>query len=371
MTNPMKLEDVARIAGVSRSTVSRVINDDRRVSEAVRTRVRDVIVSTNYYPNAAARSLMTRRTGNIGLIFPREFASMFSDPWSSQLIKGCLDGSENANLSLVLMLESTEDPAQVDRFFGRVVRERHLDGIVLASHHIEDALIARLREGEFPYVLVGRDAATEAHFVDIDNRLAARTATEHLIDHGYRCLGLITGPHHLLTARDRTNGFMDALAGAGMEPHSHEPPSGGFSQRDGYYAAQSLLRGRRRPDAIFAANDAMAIGVIQAARESGLAIPDDLAIVGFDDLDANTVFRTELTTIRQPTEEMGRHAIGMLAAMIDNAPSTPNQHWIDAELIRRGSCGCSPTHPPSDSRSTHGKEDGSFPAAAADLIVQT
>ena len=370
MTSLMKLEDVARIAGVSRSTVSRVINDNPRVSDVVRARVRDVIATTHYHPNAAARSLVTRRTDNIGLIFPREFASMFSDPWSSQLIKGCLAGSEDANLSLMLMLESTEDAVLMADFFERLVRERHLDGIVLASHHIEDALIGQLRDGQFPYVLVGRDAATKAHFVDIDNRLAARTATEHLIEHGYRSLALITGPEHLLTARDRSDGFMDALSAAGMEPHSQDPPSGHFSQRDGYYAAQSLLGGPGRPDAIFAANDAMAIGAIQAARESGLAIPDDLAIVGFDDLDANTVFRTELTTIRQPTEEMGRHAIAMLAAMIADAPSEPNQNWIDAELIRRGSCGCSPAQHSFDGRSGHGKGDRSY-AAAADLIVQT
>ncbi len=371
MTGLMKLEDVARIAGVSRSTVSRVINDDRRISDAVRKRVLDVIAKTHYHPNAAARSLVTRRTGNIGLIFPRLFSSMFSDPWSSQLIKGCLGGSELAELSLMLMLESTEDPVSMSRFFDRLVRERHLDGVVLASHHIEDALTELLPSGDFPYVLVGRDMGTRANFVDIDCRLAARTATNHMIEHGYRSIAVITGPRHLLTAKDRSDGFMDALEAAGLEPHSREPLSGEFAQRDGYYAARALLREQGRPEAIFAANDAMAIGAIQAARELGMRVLDDLAVVGFDDLEINTVFHTELTTIRQPTEEIGRHAVAMLAAMIAKAPPEPKQHWIDAELILRGSCGCPPARRSTGDKQGQGKEDGSFAAAAAHLIVQT
>lgn len=369
----MKLEDVARIAGVSRSTVSRVINDDRRVSEAVRTRVRDIIVSTNYHPNAAARSLMTRRTGNIGVIFPRVFASMFSDPWSSELIKGCLDGCEDADLNLMLMLESTEAPVPMDRLFERLVQGRHLDGIVLASHDIEDALIPRLLAADFPYVLVGRDRANSAHFVDIDNRLAARTATEHLIGHGHRNIAVIVGPANLVTAKDRFEGFMDALHDAGLEPHSREPLSGGFIQREGHAAASELLAGLGRPDAVFATNDAMAIGTMQAARELGMHVPDDLAVVGFDDVETNRVFHTELTTIRQPTEEMGRHAIAMLAAMIEEMPSGPRQLWIDTQLIVRGSCGCPPVNnqsvvPGHDGR--QGKEESSLEPVAASLSIQ-
>lgn len=369
----MKLEDVARIAGVSRSTVSRVLNDDRRVSEAVRTRVRDVIASTNFHPNAAARSLMTRRTGNIGVIFPRAFASMFSDPWSSELIKGCLDGCEVVDLNLMLMLESTEVPVAMDRLFERLVQGRHLDGIVLASHDIEDALIPRLLASDFPYVLVGRDKASCAHFVDIDNRAAARTATEHLIGHGHRNLAVITGPANLVTAMDRFDGFMDAVNDAGLEPHSREPLSGGFIQREGHAAALALLAGPRRPDAVFATNDAMAIGTMQAARELGMRVPDDLAVIGFDDVETNRVFKTELTTIRQPIEEMGRHAITMLAAMISTMPTEPRQHWMDSELIVRGSCGCPTVCNQSvvlDPEFLHGKEEGPLAPVAASLSVQ-
>lgn len=336
----MNLEDVARIAGVSRSTVSRVLNDDRRVSEAARTRVQEVIASTNYHPNAAARSLVTRRTGNVGLIFPRTFASLFANPWASQLIKGCLGSCEVEELNLMLMLESTEDPVAMAAFFERLMRGRHLDGIVLASHDIEDALIERLVGGSVPYVLVGRDAMNIAHFVDVDNRRLARMATEHLIGHGYRNIAVITGPAILVTARDRYVGYMDALDAAGLEPHSPEPLRGEFNQRDGFLAARALLDSPARPDAIFATNDEMAIGAIQAGRELGLRVPEDVAVMGFDDVEINRVFSTDLTTIRQPTEEIGRHAITMLAAMIDRMPSQPEQHWIDAELILRGSCGC-------------------------------
>lgn len=363
----MKLEDVARIAGVSRSTVSRVLNEDRRVSGAVRARVLEVIADTNYHPNAAARTLVTRRTGNVGLVFPKAFASMFSDPWSSQLIHGCLDGSEAADLSLMLMLGATEDDASMATFFERLIRGRHLDGIVLGSHHRDDALIARLIGGDFPYVLVGHDADNRAHFVDIDNRAAARKATEHLIGHGYRSIATITGPDFLVTAQDRLEGFMDAMEAAALEPHSRHPLTGGFIERDGHLAARELLGTPGQPDAIFAANDAMAIGTMRAARERGLRIPDDLALVGFDDVDTNRVFHTDLTTIRQPTEELGRDAIAMLATLIADMPTEPRQQWVDADLVIRGSCGC-PTSEQGLNAHLDGKEEPAY-AAPASLIT--
>jgi hypothetical protein len=170
----LNLEDIAEMAGVSRSTVSRVLNEDPRVSDAVRARVRQVIKETRYHPNAAARSLATHRSNIIGLVFPRVFTMMFSDPWASVLIKGCIEGSERTDLSLIHMLVSTDDQVAVDRFFERSVMGRHLDGVILASHVVGDRLVERLQESDFPYVLVGRDAERRANFVDIDNRQATK-----------------------------------------------------------------------------------------------------------------------------------------------------------------------------------------------------
>lgn len=340
-TRRLNLEDIAKMAGVSRSTVSRVLNDDPKVSDGVRARVRKVLSDTRFHPNAAARSLATHRTGIIGLVFPRVFTMMFTDPWASVLIKGCLEGSERADLSLVHMLVSTDDPASVDRFFERSVMGRHLDGVILASHVLGDKLVAHLQASDFPYVLVGRDEHRAANFVDIDNRQAARIATQHLIDHGYRRICHLSGPPDLVTAIDRQEGFFDSIRASGIDPASVRVECGYFEQVTGFEVTLRLLQQPDPPDAIFAADDAMAIGAIQAARELGIRVPEDVAIVGFDDIDMNRMVRPQLTTIRQPSDALGRTAVGMLSYMITHPQTTPMQSWLTAELIVRGSCGCS------------------------------
>lgn len=369
-TRRLNLEDIAKMAGVSRSTVSRVLNDDPKVSDGVRARVRKVLTDTRFHPNAAARSLATHRTGIIGLVFPRVFTMMFTDPWASVLIKGCLEGSERADLSLVHMLVSTDDPASVDRFFERSVMGRHLDGVILASHVLGDKLVAHLQASDFPYVLVGRDEHRAANFVDIDNRQAARIATQHLIDHGYRRICHLSGPPDLVTAIDRQEGFFDSIRASGINPASARVECGYFEQVTGFEITLRLLQQPDPPDAIFAADDAMAIGAIQAARELGIRVPEDIAIVGFDDIDMNRMVRPQLTTIRQPSDALGRTAVGMLSNMITHPQTTPMQRWLTAELIVRGSCGCSF----SNSRTNgllQGKEGSPSGSGSETLVAQT
>lgn len=366
----LNLEDIAEMAGVSRSTVSRVLNDDPKVSDGVRARVQKVLADTRFHPNAAARSLATHRTCIIGLIFPRVFTMMFTDPWASVLIKGCLEGSERADLSLVHMLVSTDDQASVDRFFERSVMGRHLDGVILASHVLGDKLVGRLQENDFPYVLIGRDEHRAANFVDIDNRQAARVATQHLIDHGYRTIAHLSGPPGLVTANDRKEGFFDAIRASDIDPDSVRVECAYFEQVTGFELTLQLLQQENPPDAIFAADDAMAIGAIQAARELGIRVPEDLAIVGFDDIDMNRMFRPQLTTIRQPSDALGRTAVGLLSTMIAKLPATPVQRWLPAELIVRGSCGCSFSNSQSDGL-LQGKEGSPSGSGSDQLLAQT
>ena len=366
----LNLVDIAKMAGVSRSTVSRVLNDDPKVSDGVRARVRKVLTETRFHPNAAARSLATHRSGIIGLVFPRVFTMMFTDPWASVLIRGCLEGSERADLSLVHMLVSTDDQASVDRFFERSVMGRHLDGVVLASHVLGDKLVSRLRESDFPYVLVGRDEHRTANFVDIDNRQAARVATQHLIDHGYRNIMHMSGPPDLVTALDRQEGFFDAIRSAGIAPESVRVECAYFEQVTAYEVALRILQQPDRPDAIFAADDAMAIGAIQAARELGVHVPGDLAIIGFDDIDMNRMLRPHLTTVRQPSDALGRAAVGMLSHLISNPSPDPTQQWLSAELIVRGSCGCSFSNSHASGQ-TRRKEEQPFDRGPGELLAQT
>ncbi len=365
------MEDIARLAGVSRSTVSRVLNDDPKVSDKVRARVSQVLAETRFHPNAAARSLATHRSGIIGLVFPRVFTMMFTDPWASVLIRGCIEGAERADLSLVHVLVSTDDQAAVDRFFERSVMARHLDGVILASHVLGDRLVSKLQESDFPYVLVGRDADRSANFVDIDNRQAARVATQHLIDHGYNRIMHLSGPPDLVTALDRQAGFLDAFRDSGLDPESARIECAFFEQVTAYETMLRALRQPNPPDAIFASDDAMAIGAIQAARELGLDIPGDLAIIGFDDIDMNRMFRPHLTTVRQPSDALGRAAVGILAEQIARPSDEPEQQWLTAELIVRGSCGCSFGHRQSAVTEHRRKEVARSDPGPEALVAQT
>lgn len=366
----LNLEDIAEMAGVSRSTVSRVINDDARVSDTARAKVRKVIQETRFHPNAAARSLATHRSNIIGLVFPRVFTMLFTDPWASVLIKGCIEGSERADVGLVHMLVSTDDQASVDRFFERSVMGRHLDGVILASHVVGDKLVARLQESDFPYVLVGRDADRISNFVDIDNRQSSRVATEHLISHGHRRLMHMSGPPDLVTAIDRLSGFYDAVDEAGIDRSFTRVECGYFEQLTAYDIARRIFAQPDPPDAILAANDAMAIGILQAARDLGISVPDQVAIIGFDDIDMNRLFRPHMTTVRQPSDVLGRTAVRMLTDLIHDPTLEPTQQWIAAELIVRGSCGCSFSRP-TTGRQGDGREEREFSTGPDGLAVQT
>jgi DNA-binding LacI/PurR family transcriptional regulator len=243
--------------------------------------------------------------------------------------------------------------------------------VILASHVLGDKLVARLQESDFPYVLVGRDEHRAANFVDIDNRQAARVATQHLIDHGYRRIMHLSGPPDLVTALDRLEGFRDAFRDCGLDPDAARVECAYFEQVTAYETMLRILRQADPPDAVFASDDAMAIGAIQAARELELDVPGDLAIIGFDDIDMNRMFRPHLTTVRQPSDAIGRAAVGILANLITTSPPAPVQQWLTAELIVRGSCGCSFAHGQSGVSSHHGKEAPSFGSGPDRFLAQT
>ncbi|HEU0165021.1 MAG TPA: LacI family DNA-binding transcriptional regulator, partial [Thermomicrobiales bacterium] len=293
----MNLEDVAKLAGVSRSTVSRVVNDDPRVSPDVRARVLAVIAETNYHPNAAARSLASRRTRIIGLLIPQAMSEVFGDQWFPVMIQGCIDGCHEADFSLMLLMESSTDPETVSRIIERTMRSRHLDGIVISSSLNDEILSARLREEGFPHITIGRDVASLQNFIDVNNREAARMATEHLIGHGYRRIAMISGPDWMVAAEDRRLGFLDAISAAGIEPESVAVRHADYNEFKAYVAATELLSGPCPPEAIFAASDAMARGVIRAAQTLNLRVPEDIAVMGFDGIQQDLIESHGLSTV--------------------------------------------------------------------------
>jgi LacI family transcriptional regulator len=362
MEAPMNLEDIARLAGVSRSTVSRVINDDARVSDAVRARVKAVIAEHNYHPNAAARSLASRRTRVVGLLIPAMASQIFSDPWFPVMIQGCMDGCQEQDLSLMLLMESETDPDAGNRLIERMLRGRHLDGVVVATSLV-DPIGARLLEShQLPYVVIGRTPSLDASWVDIDNRSAACEATHHLLGHGRRRAAMLSGPSSLQASLDRIAGFEQAAAETGVTATVHDAD---FDQRIAFDIADTLLSGPDPPDAIFAASDVMAVGVVQAARRLHITVPEELGVVGFDDLHPNRMAALGITSMRQPARELGHRAIEILSDLIEHPGTPPVHDTLPTELVIRASCGPHPERYPSGNTTGDERKEGAIAAEPA------
>lgn len=343
----MNLKDIARLAGVSRSTVSRVINDDRRVSPEVRERVKGIIEAVGYHPNAAARALASRRSGVFGVVLPQPFGTIYNDPWFSRFIQGCLDGSREAGISMMLLMEPTNDQKAATQIIDRFVTSRHVDGLIISGSFLGDVLVPALAEQSFPYMMIGRDAGLERNFVDVNNRTASYEATRHLLSHGRTRPAMIAGPEIMIAAQDRRLGFLEAIVEAGFDPDGVPVRPVNYSQRDAFTAAFDLLSSDSAPDAIFAASDSMAIGALHAAQSLGVRVPEDLGVMGFDGVEPDRVTQMNLSTVRQPAHDLGCVAVSRLTELVHDNKRGPIQEWLDTEISLRHSCGCpSATGPP-------------------------
>jgi LacI family transcriptional regulator len=339
--NAVTLEEIARLAGVSRSTVSRVVNGDRRVSDAARHRVQEVIRDNDYHPNAAARSLASRRMRVLGLLVTKSVGGLFTDPFYPILIQGTADACNAADHTLTMLMDTSADGHAVDQLYGRVIRGRHVDGVILACQTVDDPLVSRLQADGIPFVLVGRHPGAEVSFVDVDSRGAAQEAVAHLLGHGYRKIAMICGQPHQIASIDRHAGYVTALQEAVVSPEPPRVVFADFTQRGGHRAMQRLLQnGADFPEAVFAASDALAFGAMAAIQEAGLRVPHDIAVMGFDGLDEGVHTRPPLSTVTQPVAGLGREAVRMLLRLIDNPGGEPVQQFLPTQLTLRGSCGC-------------------------------
>ena len=334
----LTLEDIARLAGVSRSTVSRVVNNHPNVSDNVRKRVLKLIQSTGYHPNAAARTLASQRSRMIGLVLPRSVSSFFTDPYFPRFSQGIAQACNQYDYTLALFLVSTKEDEE--KIFPRVSRKGSLDGILVQSGQIGDQLINRLVNTNLPLVIIGRPFhSNDVTYIDVDNINASYHAVNHLIRLGYKRIGTIAGLVNSTVSLDRKEGYLKALIERGLNVDESLIVEGDFTEASGYIAMQKLLPAK--PDAIFAASDTMAIGAIRAAREAGLRIPTDIAFVGFDDLPIASQSDIRLTTVRQPIIQFGAKAVDTLIDLIENGIKPSRQIIMETELIIRDSCGAS------------------------------
>ena len=326
------IEEVAAAAGVSRSTVSRVVNGSTSVSPAALESVRRAIDELSYVPNRAARSLASRQTHAIALVVPEDITRFFGDPFFASVVAGINARLTRSDYVLNLFIAS-DDPGDKTTSY---VRSGSIDGAIVVSHHTSDTFIDRIA-ASVPVVYGGRPVQdrVDAHYVDVDNVQGGREATEYLIAHGRRRIATITGPTDMPAGVDRLQGWRDALADAGMSEGPVE--DGNFTSDGGADAMRRMLeRPGERPDAVFVASDLMARGVLAVLGAAGLRVPDDVALIGFDDSPVATSVITALTTVRQPSREQGEHMASVLLEILAGS-EPPRVTILDTELIVRDS----------------------------------
>lgn len=331
----LTLEDIGRLAGVSRSTVSRVINDQPNVHEDVRARVLEVIDRTGYAPNVAARSLVSGRSGVIGLVIPSRVHAIFEDPYFSRLIQGIsAESNSSGNMLSLFLFQNQEEESDL---YPRVVKAGFLDGLIVTATRMGDPLLASLSGSDLPVVIIGRPDAGGVSYVDVDNHGGGMQAAIHLCGVGYSKIGLLGAPISTTAGLDRLNGFVEGLATCGMALDPKLRVDGDFSESGGYDAMQQLIA--QRPDAVFAASDTMAFGAMRALREQGIRVPRDMAIVGFDGMPASEKSIPALTTIRQPVAQTGARAVQVLNQLISGTATAPVVEIMPIELVVRESSG--------------------------------
>lgn len=326
------LEMVGALAGVSRATVSRVVNGSPRVSDEVVKAVRAAIAELGYVPNRAARSLASKQTHAIALVVPEDMARLFGDLYLATIIGGIHKRLEASDYVLNLIVASS----QADGKTMRYLQGGNVDGAIVISHHTNDTFMSTLSQ-ILPVVFGGRPGVLieGGYVVDVDNVAGSRAATQHLISVGRKRIATITGPQTMQGGIDRLTGFLAAVEEAGLEPGPIV--EGDFTLRSGTEAMREVLRRDPKIDGIFVASDVMAAAAMTVLRSSGYSVPDDVAMVGFDDSEAAITAEVPLTTIRQPAEATGEMIASILIDVLNGVEDHPRMTFLPTELIVRSS----------------------------------
>jgi LacI family transcriptional regulator len=327
------IKDVARVAGVSVATVSRVFNDSTLVSEPTRDRVRGVAERLNYLPNGVARSLITNRTHAIGVLLPDLFGEFFSE-----VIRGIDRSARKVGLHLLLSSSHSDTGELISAF--RSMRGR-IDGLIVMAPDVDAPAAIRDSRVDFPLVLIDPGIGVDdCDTISIANFEGAKAMVQHLKSLGHRRIATITGPAGNIDSRQRLEGYRSAMRGksGGWDAELEIP--GDFSEPSGYAAAERLLTLEERPTAVFAANDYMAIGVMGALSDEGLRVPHDVAVTGFDDIAMSRYLNPPLTTVRVDAYRLGERAVERLLSADGQHPRRKSRREVlPTTLVIRGSCG--------------------------------
>ncbi len=333
-TGSATLEQVARLANVSRATVSRVVNGDRRVGEGARAAVEAAVKELGYIPNRAARSLVTRRSDSVAVVIPEPTGQVFGDPFFPRVLRGISDALAEEEMQLVLLMpQGRADEARVERYLAA----GHSDGVLLVSLHGSDPLPADLQRRGISVVVGGRPPGAGVSYVDVDNRGGAASAVRHLIEGGRRRVATIAGPQDMPPGADRLAGYHETLSVAGRPVDERLIEVADFTHEGGRAAMQRLIERAPDLDAVFVASDLMGLGALVALQAAERRVPDDVAIVGFDDSPLAESARPAMSSVRQPIEEMGREMTRLLLQSIRRPGEPPRRVILDTNLVVRQS----------------------------------
>jgi len=334
---PVTIYDVAKKAGVGIGTVSRVINKSPQISDVTKQKVLAVIKELNYQPHTVAQSLARRKTNSIGCIIP-----FFTGYFFVELLRGIQRKISFYKNDLILY--SVDNMAKKETFLSKALEERRVDGLLLVSLDIDNQYVRQIKKKKFPIVLLD-SYHEELDSIKVNNEDGAFRATMHLISCGYKKIAMITGVPSSFPSKTRFEGYKNAITSAGLDFDKRyiisgdcAPDADGFNKEAGYIAMTQLLGlGRDKPDAVFASSDIQAVGARLAIREAGLRIPEDIALIGFDDIELSE--HIGLTTMRQPTMEMAELAVTRVIEKISGKAGGHFEKRVDTELVIRESCG--------------------------------
>ncbi|GIF63022.1 LacI family transcriptional regulator [Asanoa ishikariensis] len=326
-----RIGQVAQLAGVSATTVSHALNGRRPVSAQTRQRIMDAIEELGYRPNVVARGLRAGRSLTIGLVIPD-----ITNPFYPVLARGVQDVLGPAGYDEIIT--NTNGVRDLERAALDKMISRQVDGVAFAVFNTHTDDLQPVIDAQIPVVrLGGRQTQPGVDLVHSDDEGGARDAVRYLIHNGYRRIAFICGPAAEGPAAERVAGYRAALAEAGVGPQQNLLVHTDFSRAGGAHGVERLIRQRKRPDAVLCANDMMAIGALDAARERGLRVPEDLAVMGFDDIDAASLVTPQLTTIANPAREIGVACARLLLDRINGVAGPPREIVIPTQLVRRQS----------------------------------
>jgi DNA-binding LacI/PurR family transcriptional regulator len=334
---PITITDVAKLAGVSKGTVSKVLNDAPGVRAQTRERILKVIEDLNYEPNASAQSLAAKRTDSVGVIFPHTGGYTMSSAFWPILLTSITDKAAARNLTVVLSTARSEE--DVDSAYRSILRGRRVDGLIVSAEQFGQKQLAELLLKGFPFVMVGRSRFISHYYVDVDNAGGASNMTKHLIEMGHRRIVMLAGPEHFPSVQERVEGFRTTMAAAGFEAQVHHSS---YQADVAARKVEGLLAARPRPTALFVAAGDLTTAALGTASGLGLSVPSDLALVTFGDHPFYAYFSPAITAVSQPIHELGEAAVDLLFTLMDGREPERASCILPTTLVIRQSCGCRP-----------------------------